>query len=90
VEDDQGSDGHTTNFVPSIGSSGPGAPNWQSAYPTVIWTMYRYLGDVGIVQKHWASLKLYLGYWDGEYVKEEINRKTQGGSRERVPETGGG
>ena len=71
MEDDQGTDGHTTNFVPSIGSSGPGAPNWQSAYPTVIWTMYRYLGDVGIVQKHWASLKLYLGYWDGEYVKEE-------------------
>ena len=36
IEDDQQSDGAVTNFVPSLGS-GDGAPNWQSAYPSIIW-----------------------------------------------------
>ena len=40
--------------------------------------MYRYLGDVGIVQKHWVSLKLYLGYWDGEYKKHGIAKFDSG------------
>ena len=72
IQDDQGSDGHVTNFVPSIGQTGPGAPNWQSAYPTIVWTMYRYLGDLQIVQKHWNSLKAYLTYWKKEYVKNGV------------------
>jgi len=72
VQDDQGADGHTTNFVPSIGASGAGAPNWQSAYPTLIWTIYRYHGDERLVQKHWPSLKLYASYWAKEYKKHGI------------------
>ena len=72
VRDDQGADGHTTDFVPSIGSTGAGAPNWQSASPTVIWTLYRYPGDVRIVQDHWPALYKYLQYWDGEFTKHGI------------------
>ena len=49
IRDDQGSGGWTTNYVPAIDSFGPGSPNWQSAYPTIIWTMYRYQGDVSKV-----------------------------------------
>jgi hypothetical protein len=65
VQDDQASDGATANFVPDLGSS-HGAPNWQSAYPTTIWSQFKYAGDLGLVQKHWGGLKLYANYWIGK------------------------
>merc|ERR1719272_2876826 len=72
VRDDQGTDGHTNNYVPNLGDAGPGAPNWQSAYPTLIWTLYRYLGDDRLVMDHWEALKLYGAYWAGEFKKNGI------------------
>ena len=62
IEDDQASDGATANFVPDLGSS-HGAPNWQSAYPTTVWSQFKYAGDVGLVQRSWEGLKLYANYW---------------------------
>ena len=48
-------------------SSGPGAPNWQAAFPTIVWAVHRYLGDVDVVQRHWASLQRYAAWLDGAY-----------------------
>ena len=65
VRDDQASDGATANFVPDLGTS-HGAPNWQSAFPTTIWSQFKYNGDLGLVRNQWAALKLYASYWIGK------------------------
>jgi alpha-L-rhamnosidase len=70
IVDDQQTDGEVSNFVPNLGS-GAGAPNWQSAFPTVLWSQWKYAGDVALVERHWVSIKKYAAYWAGE-----INKKT--------------
>jgi len=70
LRDDQGDSGFAVNYVPDVDSSlNPGAPNWQSAYPTIVWALYRYHGDVGIVADHWPAMIQYFKYWKGEFAK---------------------
>lgn len=66
VHDDQLANGAVPNFVPSLGS-GAGAPNWQTAYPTLIHEMFITYGDTQIIQRHWSFLAKYQMYWDGNY-----------------------
>jgi hypothetical protein len=54
--------------VPAVGSYGPGAPNWQTAYPTVVHALWLYHGDTRIVQRHWPSLLRYMSFVDGEHA----------------------
>ena len=72
IQDDQQSSGAVTNFVPSLGT-GAGAPNWQTVYPSIVHTMWKYGGDVQVVSDHFTSLEVLrlLGgfiqyYWDGK------------------------
>ena len=55
-QDDQSPQGAIPNLIPG---GGAGAPNWQTAYPTVIWNVMHYYGDKHIVEEHWASLLRY-------------------------------
>lgn len=61
IQDVQSSDGQVPNFVP-IGR-GAGAPNWQSAYPTLVWSQWKYAGDLRLVVRHWPSLVRYANHW---------------------------
>lgn len=61
IQDDQQPDGAVTNFVPSLGS-GDGAPNWQSVYPSIVYAMMMYYGDVQPVHDHLDSLRAYYNY----------------------------
>ena len=66
--DDQTADGASNNFVPALGS-GDGAPNWQSAYPSIVWGLYNYYGDAGIVSAHYDSLAKYYDHLEALYNK---------------------
>jgi alpha-L-rhamnosidase len=67
IQDDQNSDGSVPNFVPSLGDSGSGAPNWQSAYPSIVWAMWKYCGDAGPIDAHFESLARYYDYFEAGY-----------------------
>ena len=79
VQDAQNtSTGSVPDYVPDLGHSKAAPPNWETAYPVLIWTMYRYLGDVGIVHKHWSSLTNYLHHWQVQYEVLGIGQFTSG------------
>ena len=59
IQDDQQSDGAVTNFVPALGT-GDGAPNWQSVYPSIVYALTMYFGDVQPVHDHLDSLRAYV------------------------------
>jgi alpha-L-rhamnosidase len=69
IEDDQNSDGSVTNTVPSLGDHSPGAPNWETSYPTILWVMLKYRDDVDVVQAHMPSLKAYFNFFNAQYQK---------------------
>ena len=66
IVDDQTADGSVNNFVPSLGE-GDGAPNWQSAYPSIIWGLYMYYGDTTIVTRHYSSLSKYYDHLEANF-----------------------
>lgn len=60
--------GSVPDFVPPLDTSNSaGAPNWQSAYPTIVWTMFQYYGDKRILIKHHDGLVKYFHYFEGQY-----------------------
>jgi alpha-L-rhamnosidase len=67
IQDDQNMDGSVPDFVPSLGDHGSGAPNWQSAYPSVIWALWKYYGDSGPIDTHFDSLTRYYDYFEASY-----------------------
>ena len=56
--DDQAPNGGSNDFVPALGG-GEGAPNWQSAFPTLIWGLLTYYGDGTMATKHFDALGKY-------------------------------
>merc|ERR1712216_120584 len=69
VQDDQSADGGVPNVVPG---KGDGAANWQTAYPTILWSLLTYEGDLEVIRSHYASLQKYFGYFDMQYKKTGI------------------
>jgi len=67
--DDQNADGSSNDFVPSLGDGKAGAPNWQTAYPTLVWTLLRYRGDTNIVKQQWPQMRKYSAFLDAQYKK---------------------
>ena len=75
VQDDQAPPssaqaGGVTDFVPAVGSYGAGAPNWETAYPTIVHSLWLYHGDVRVVEHHWASLQRYMAFWRGKHAND--------------------
>jgi hypothetical protein len=73
MADDQGTwadldgtvDGAMPNWVPVYGAGtfpGSGAPNWQTALPSIVHAVWKYHGDGGIVRRFWPRLRRYLGW----------------------------
>jgi len=59
--DDQAPDGKVSVIVPT-GGWGAGAfnPAWDSAYPIVAWDLYRYCGDIRILERHYDHMRRYV------------------------------
>ena len=75
IEDDQVAPGSAqaggvTDFVPAVGQYGAGAPNWETAYPSIVHALWQYHGDVRVVQQHWPSLLRYMAFWRGKHAND--------------------
>ena len=76
MTDDQGQsidgdgEGAMPNWVPVFHSSKPsdfpgaGAPNWMTAYPTILYACWKHTGDSALVTKHWPHLQRYLAWYE--------------------------
>jgi alpha-L-rhamnosidase len=58
--------GSMTNVVPPVRRE-DGAPNWQTAYPMVLWVMTVLYGDRDILERHHNVLVKYFDYWEFNY-----------------------
>ncbi|HLO98102.1 MAG TPA: family 78 glycoside hydrolase catalytic domain, partial [Fimbriimonas sp.] len=69
VADAQLEDGRTSVIIPTWGwGAGTPHPAWDSAYPLIVNDLYRYTGDLTMISKHYAQLKVYV---DGLASKTE-------------------
>ena len=62
IQDVQDGQGRITDTVPHIWGSRPSDPAWGTAYPLIVWYLYRYLGDTRIVEEQYDGLKKYVDY----------------------------
>lgn len=71
MTDDQGTaednddEGAMPNWVPTftLKFPGAGAPNWMTAYPTILYRLWQFTGDKDIIRKHWPHLKSYINWY---------------------------
>ena len=66
--ENQDDDGSMPNVVPPMGKI-EGAPNWQTAYPMILWNMMTYYGDRLLISNHHDSLVRYFDFLDSSYHK---------------------
>jgi hypothetical protein len=66
VENQSPDDGSMPNIVPPMGKI-EGAPNWQTAYPMILWNMMTYYGDRLLISNHHDSLVRYFDFLDSNY-----------------------
>ncbi len=62
IRDVQGADGTITDTVPHIWGSRPADPAWGTAYPLLVWYLYRYLGDTRTAAEEFDGLKKYVDF----------------------------
>jgi hypothetical protein len=77
-EDAATPDGSSRDFVPALGWEGPGSPNWQSAYPTLVWVLHQYYGDIGPAERHHQSLCKYYDNLIAHYNRTGVASYHQG------------
>lgn len=91
--DDQGTaadgdnEGAMPNWVPTFAMAfpGSGAPNWMTAYPTIVYRLWQFTGDAALVKKHWPQLQSYLNWYKKKLAKfpkfdQNPFRRTQAGT----------
>lgn len=96
AEDGDG-DGAMPNWVPvfpptkrhptktATGFPGAGAPNWMTAFPTILHTVWKHSGDTRLVRAHWPALRRYIGWFDRKFsafpdFTKDPFRRTESGS----------
>jgi alpha-L-rhamnosidase len=62
IRDVQDKDGTITDTVPYIWGQRPADPAWGAAYPLLCWYMYRYYGDMRILEEHYEGVKKYVEF----------------------------
>jgi len=60
--EDQNAQGGVHDSIPWTGWGGYSAPGWHDCFTILAWTMYQNYGDLDILRKHYADLKLALNY----------------------------
>ena len=66
VENQNPDNGSMPDIVPPMGRI-EGAPNWQTAYPMILWNMMTYYGDRLLISRHHDSLVRYFDFLDSSY-----------------------
>jgi len=62
IRDEQDDLGQITDTVPHIWGSRPADPAWGTAYPLIVWYLYKYMGDVRLVEEQYEGVKKYVEY----------------------------
>jgi alpha-L-rhamnosidase len=63
LRDSQGAGGQIPPTAPTTGVVGDdGGPAWADAVIICPWTIYRCYGDKGLLERHYDSMKAYVGY----------------------------
>jgi alpha-L-rhamnosidase len=63
--------GSMPDIVPPMGRIN-GSPNWETAYPMILWVMLTYYGDYDIVSRHHDTLVRYFDYLESNYNETGI------------------
>jgi alpha-L-rhamnosidase len=72
---DQNADGTVPDVVPFQRYGGrPADPTWSAAYPQLVYCMWKYYGDAGVVADHYPNLKLYLDYVTGRVAQSGMSQ----------------
>jgi alpha-L-rhamnosidase len=61
--------GGMPDFVPPLNGEPDGAPNWQTAYVTILWVLSNHYGDQEILRRHHESLVKYFYFLELSYTK---------------------
>ncbi|MBF0208246.1 MAG: family 78 glycoside hydrolase catalytic domain [Oligoflexia bacterium] len=62
ISDSQQENGLVPMISPSDSWGYSHAPEWQAAYPFILWNLYKYYDDQEILEKHYLNLKKYIEY----------------------------
>ncbi len=62
IHDVEGPDGTVTDTVPHRYGSRPADPAWGTAYPVIVWNMWRQYGDRRILEENYDGLKKYVEF----------------------------
>lgn len=79
-EDDQLASGASNDFVPSLGDGENGSPNWQSAFPTLVWVLLTYHGDARPAELYHEPLSRYFDQLEARYNRTGVRGFHQGNS----------
>lgn len=60
IVDSQGTDGAVPDTVPFSDGDYPADPNWGSAFPTIVWQLYRHYNDMEILSTFYPNLVRYV------------------------------
>eukprot|EP01124_Arcella_intermedia_P005006 TRINITY_DN1290_c0_g2_i3.p1 TRINITY_DN1290_c0_g2~~TRINITY_DN1290_c0_g2_i3.p1 ORF type:complete len:893 (+),score=210.79 TRINITY_DN1290_c0_g2_i3:307-2679(+) len=74
IRDAQDPTGMVPDTVPWSFGSKRADPNWGTAYPTTLITLFDHYGDVGILQDHYVGVKAWVDFLTGEVKKTGIGK----------------
>jgi alpha-L-rhamnosidase len=66
IADAQLESGAVPDTVPFASGNAEGDPAWGSAYPLLCWHLYRCYGDRRVVEEHYAGVKRFVQYLNGQ------------------------
>ena len=73
MSENQNAEGSMPNIVPPLeGTRIDSAPNWETAYPMILWSMMTYYGDSEVIYNHHDSLVRYFDCLDSIYRKNGL------------------
>eukprot|EP01043_Picozoa_sp_COSAG02_P062111 COSAG02_NODE_8491_length_2551_cov_2.682300_3_plen_369_part_00 len=63
------------SIYPHSDFPGAGAPNWMTAFPTILHTVWKHTGDTRLIKRHWSALENYIGWLvlPSIHATEQIN-----------------
>ncbi|AEE96386.1 glycoside hydrolase family 78 protein [Mahella australiensis] len=62
IKDCQKEDGSVSDVVPAYWPIYPADPAWGTAYISIAWELYRFYGDVTVLERHYDSMKRWVDF----------------------------
>jgi alpha-L-rhamnosidase len=66
--------GSVPDTVPHTFGAYPSDPAWGTAYPGVVWSTWRMLGDTRVAADHYPNLQLYIAFMTAETNKSGVKK----------------